>query len=58
MKKFEKYGLNADDLMKKMKVEAIPRLFSGVKNVGYHQVADKLKIRKEEVELYIIEAIK
>ena len=44
--------------MKKMKVEAIPRLFSGVKNVGYDQVGEKLKIKKEEVELYIIEAIK
>ena len=47
VKKFEKYGLNANELMKKIKVESIPRLFSGVKNVGYHQVADKLKIGKE-----------
>ena len=33
--------------MKKMKVEAIPRLFSGVKNVGYQQVEEKLQIGKE-----------
>lgn len=41
-----------------MKVEAIPRLLTNVKSASYDQVAQRLDIKKSEVESYIIDAIK
>lgn len=44
-----------------MKIEAIPRVLSSnrqnVQIVSYDQISEILKIKKEEVESYIIEAI-
>lgn len=47
-----------EEILRKMKIEAIPRLLSTVKVAGYDQVAEKLQIQKSEVESYIIDAIK
>lgn len=54
----KKEGINEGDLEKRLKIQAIPRIFNGVTRASYHQVADSLKIKKEEVEEYIIEAIR
>lgn len=58
MKAFEKEGVAGEEVLRKMKVEAIPRLLSNVKSASYEEVAAKLGVRTNEVESYIIDAIK
>lgn len=45
-KKLEANGIVGDDVLRKMKVEAIPRKLSNVKIASYDQVAEILKIKK------------
>lgn len=56
--KLEQDGVVGSDVLRKMKIEAIPRLLGNVKNASYDQVASVLQIKKEQVEFYIIDAIK
>ena len=41
-----------------MKIQSIPQLFTLTKVASYQQIAQMLKIKKELVEFYIIEAIR
>ena len=41
-----------------MKIQSIPRLFTSTKLASYQQIAQMLKIKKQLVESYIIEAIR
>jgi hypothetical protein len=50
-------GIKLVDLERNIKIQAIPRILNGIKNASYSQVSEILKIQKEEVESYIIEAI-
>jgi hypothetical protein len=53
--------VKSSELERKIKVQAIPRALSGsntnVQIAGYQQISEILKIDKEEVEAYIIEAV-
>lgn len=50
-------GVEVGELERNIKIQAIPRILSGIKNASYSQVSEILKIEKGEVESYIIEAI-
>lgn len=46
IKKLKEEGLVGEDVLRKMKIEAIPRLLSNVKVASYDQVAQRLNIKK------------
>ena len=56
--KYEKDGVVGADVLRKMKIEAIPRLLGNIKVANYDQVAQVLQISKDQVEFYMIDAIK
>lgn len=52
-----KEGIQPAHLERNVKIQAIPRIVAGISVASYVQVAEILKIKKEEVEGYVIEAI-
>ncbi len=60
-KALQEAGVAEEEFERRVKIEAIPRVLSSssknVQIVSYDQISQILKIQKEEVEGYIIEAI-
>jgi hypothetical protein len=50
-------GISLNELERKVKIQALPRILSGITTASYEQIAEILKIAKGEVESYIIEGI-
>lgn len=49
LSQYEKEGIDGDKVLRKMKIESIPRLIGTIRKASYSQLADLLKIKKEEV---------
>jgi len=46
--------INLEELERKVKIQAIPRILNGIKIASYSQISEILKINKADVESYII----